>query len=816
MNSTAPLHPPAIFARHEPLRQAVRRNLLIVGLLGAGVWQPSLHAAEATQVETANYAIPAGDLGEVLSRFAEQAGVSLTLSPDQVRGKRSVGLRGNWTTREGFRQLLEGSSLQAVPSGDGVFVLRPLGESSAMQLGGNTVTGMAEQDASGPLDGYLAKRSAAGTKTDTPLIRTPQAISVVTRDQMDDQAVTNVAQALRYTSGVFTEYRGSSHRVDEVFARGFGYLPTYLDGLSFGGESYSQIDPWMLERVELIHGPASVLYGQATPGGLLNMVSKRPSLAAKNAVQLGAGSDSLVNGAIDLNGQLDEQGDWLYRFNGVASKGQNEVDHVEEERQAFAPALTWSPDEDTRLTLLGYYQNDPEAGYRNFWPTAGVANSGPYGRLSRHLDVGDPDWYKSTREQTSLGYLFEHRFNDALTFRQNARLLKENGHYRQMVFQFMSNAYTLERQPADNTEDMRQFVIDNQLQFDLQTGALAHTLLAGADYKRTHLDTWGARDLSYSGEYPLDIRNPVYGITLGSLTVNTDQSQKAEQLGIYLQDQIELGGWNLMIGGRQDRSEVVTDNHLSGSRVTVDDDKFTGRAGLLYAFDNGISPYLSYSTSFEPVLSSGAPGSSPFKPTSGKQTELGLKYQPPGSEALFSAALFDLAQRNVVTYDSVNGYNTQTGEIKTHGLELEARGRVLSNWELIGSYTFLQPKVSKSEQTGIEGNQPARQPNHLASAWATYRFDAAPLAGLSIGGGARYVGSSYGNAANTYKVPSILLLDAMLGYELKYLAPELAGASLQINASNLADKQYAASCAAVDTCFYGSSRTLTASVNYAW
>lgn len=772
-----------------------------------------LQAAGSATVSN-SYSVAPGSLAAALANFAEQAGVSVVVSPDLAAGKRSAGLQGQWSVAAGLQRLLQGSGLEAAPSGEGVYVIRPLPGASAVELGATSIVGR-EQSATGPVDGYLAERSAAGTKTDAPLIKTPQSISVITRDQMDDQAVTSVAQALRYSGGTFADYRGSSHRVDEVYVRGFGYAPTYLDGLTVGGESYTQVDPWFLERVELIHGPASVLYGQANPGGLLAMTSKRPSTEAKNRVQFGVGSDSLRRGAFDLNGQLDEQGTLLYRLNGLLSKGQAEVDHIDEERQALAPSLTWQPNEDTSLTLLAYYQNDPDAGYRNFWPTDGVANSGPHGRISRHLNVGDPDFYQSEREQSSIGYLFEHRFNDLLTFRQNLRYLKEEGHYKQLTFMFMSDDRTLERVPADSREELEQVVVDSQLQLDFATGPLGHTLLTGMDYKRTHRDATDARDFDYRGKYPLDAYDPHYGVSVGPLTANSDTTQRADQIGFYLQDQIEYGNWNLLLGGRQDRARTRTDDNLAGSRESYDDEKFTGRAGLLYAFDSGFSPYISYSTSFEPVLSTPEPGQSAFEPTAGEQSEIGLKYQPPGTEAMFSVALFDLTQENVVTYDG-GWFPTQTGEIRTKGVELEARGSLTDNLELVGAFTHLEPEVTKTTRPGVEGKEPPRTPVHLASLWAAYRFDGRLLPGLSAGAGVRYVGSSYGDQYNEYKVDSVVLLDAMLGYDLGRLDANLDGASVQLNASNLTDKVYAASCAAVDTCFYGASRTVSASVNYAW
>ena len=667
----------------------------------------------------------------------------------------------------------------------------------------------------GPDRGIVAKRSAGATKTSTPIATTPQSVSVVTRQQMDDQNVQSVAQALRYSPGIFTEYRGSSNLHDETIVRGFVYAPRFLDGLAYGSGSLGQVDPWLLERVELVRGPSSVLYGQASPGGIINMVTKRPTEQAFGEVQATVGNRDRLEGAFDVGGPLTDDGQFLYRLTGIASRFDLEQDFSKQERVAIAPALTWRPNDRTSLTVLANYQNDPEAGFRNFLPTVGVAYPGSlgYGRIPHGFFVSDPDFQNSEREQASIGYQLEHRLNDQVTLRQNARYTHLNAKYATLVFNtLLDDQITLTRFSSSDRQDLDQFVIDNQVEGIVETGPLEHTLLAGLDYRYNRLDS----QLWRGFEVP-DIvwTDPVYGVDAGSANLVTDQLTKSGQLGIYAQDQIEWQGLHLLFGGRYDWADTDVEDRLADD-TSQDDRRFTGRAGVLYEFANGLAPYASYSTSFEPNLDSGAPGTGRFKPTTGEQYEVGLKYAPPGWNSLFTLALYDIRQQNVTTYDPDSGYNIQTGEIHNQGVELEARSQITDNLGIIGAYTYIDSEVTESAQTGVVGKTPTRIPGQQASAWLDYRFQDGIAKGLNLGGGVRYIGKSYGDSQNTYEVSSATLVDATIGYELGNLVERLNGARIQLNASNLFDEDYVASCAGIDACFYGSGRTVTASLSYRW
>lgn len=681
------------------------------------------------------------------------------------------------------------------------------------------VSGRVSEEPTAPFSGMVATKTLSATKTAADLIKTPQSVSVITRDQMNAQDVTSVSQALRYSAGVFTEYRGSSNRNDEVFVRGFSYVPKYLDGLSFGATASSQtgtVDPWLLERVELVRGPASVLFGQVNPGGLISMTSKRPTSEAIHKIQFRGGNNNLAEGAFDFGGPLSDDGRVLYRLNGIARTQNNQVSDYKETRMAIAPAITWYPNDQTRFTLLTSYQKDPDAGYRNFLPKAGLVTETSAGYIPFDFNVSDPNYDQSWREQTMIGYEFEHAFNDVFTFRQNARYAKIKQKYRYLVYSSSKTDLTLSRRAQHEIRDTDEFGLDNQLEAQFDTADVGHTVLGGVDYKSSndHQLFWRGMGSQYDLYWP----KPSYGINVDESTFSlvTDEQQNLDQMGVYLQDQMSWNNWQLLLSGRYDWSEVRTTDNQDSSTVQQNDSKFTWRTGLLYAFDFGLSPYVSYSTSFEPNLQTNrAPGTAPFEPTTGRQTEIGLKYQPVDT-TFMTVALYDLHQTNVATYNSGLGWFENAGEVRSRGVETEIHSTLFDSINLLGSYTYTDAENVSTTVAGTEGKTPARIPTHMASAWGSYTFQGGPLRNLTAGVGMRYIGTSYGDAKNTFKVAAVDLYDAMLRYELGEVNSGLKGAAVQFNVNNLADTKYVASCASDSACFYGIGRTMTATVSYSW
>ncbi|MBG2607180.1 TonB-dependent siderophore receptor [Klebsiella oxytoca] len=682
------------------------------------------------------------------------------------------------------------------------------------------VTAGSSEDPTAPLKGIVATRTLSATKTAAEIVKTPQSVSVVTRDQMRALDVTSVSQALRYSAGVFTEYRGSSNRNDEVFVRGFSYVPKFLDGLSYGATASSQtgtFDPWLLERVELVRGPASVLFGQVNPGGLIAMTSKRPVSQPIHELQFRTGNHHLAEGAFDFGGPLSDDGRLLYRLNGIARTQNSQVEDYKETRMAIAPALTWYPDDATRMTLLTSYQKDPDAGYRNFLPRYGTVESVDGSYIPRDFNVSDPSYNQSWREQTMIGYEFEHQPDDTFTLRQNARYATIKQKYRYLVYSSSpANSSVLSRRAQHETRQTDEFGIDNQLEAKFASGQVAHTVIGGLDYKTS-------KDKQYLGraggsQYDLDWRSPTYGVSVdeSAFSPATNEQQNLDQAGVYVQDQLSWQNWELLVSGRYDWAEVRTTDFTDASSTQQNDNKFTWRTGLLYAFDFGLSPYISYSTSFEPNLQTNrAPGVGPFDPSEGKQVEVGVKYQP-DPNALITLALYDLTQSNVATYNSPAGWFENSGKVRSKGVEAEAHATLFENLNLIASYTYTDAETVNTTVVGTEGKTPARIPTHMASAFTSYTLPDGALKSLTAGVGVRYIGTSYGDAKNTFKVPAVDLYDAMVSYELGELNSSLKGAQVQFNVNNIADTRYVASCASDSACFYGIGRKVTATVSYAW
>jgi iron complex outermembrane receptor protein len=693
------------------------------------------------------------------------------------------------------------------------------------------------ETATGPVQGYVATRSASGTKTDTPLIETPQAISVVTADQMRAQGVRTLAESLRYTPGVSAEVWGPDNRCYGIQIRGFKDLSDrvfYKDSLSLKGTAFSTfacLEPYGAERIEVVRGPSSILYGQGEPSGIINYVSKRPLDRPFHEVEVGIGNHKHLEGRFDFSGPLDSGGTWLYRLTGLGSLSGTQVDFVDKDRVFIAPALTWRPNTDTTLTILSHYQHDWTGWANQFLPAQGTVFPNPHGKIPSNRFVGEPGFDRFNPTTYSIGYMFEHRASDIWTVRQNARYAHLENRNQLIVYGAGFTDPNLENPPPPDfrtyyrfgdlgNSKLDTFAIDNQAEAKFRTGPLAHTLLIGLDYQRYKFNDFGQ---SYNVG-PIDIFNPVYGQPVTPGDVYLDSQQIQNQTGIYVQDQIKLDRWVLQLGGRYDWANTTTEHRPTNggapaSLTKQSDSAFTGRAALLYLFDSGWAPYVSYSTSFLPALGTDGGGAA-FKPTTGEQYEAGVKYQPPGWNAFITVAAFDLTKQNVVTQDPNDPrVQMQTGEIRSRGIEVEAVASLASGWDLRAAYTYLDPEITADLNPKIVGKTPNGIPRHSVAAWADYTFRGGPLEGFGAGAGVRYIGSNFGSDTNvadlgngpfTFKVPAVTLFDATVHYEWQ-------GWRFAVNAKNLFDKEYVATCYnEVNNCFYGSRRTVIATARYRW
>ena len=445
--------------------------------------------------------------------------------------------------------------------------------------------------------GFVAQRDQTGTKTDTPLNEVPQSITVIDRAQLDSRQVQTLGQALGYTAGVQPDTFGNDPHVDFFSIRGFSTADTglYLNGLRISpGVTALAIEPYGLERIDVLKGPTSVLYGQNSPGGLVNLVSKRPTNEAFHELTILGGSFGRIQGQFDMGGPLGgtregNDGRLSYRLTGLVRDAGTQTAHVPNDRQYIAPAITWRPDDKTTVTLLTSYQHDHSAG-QQFLPSQGTVFGNPNGRIDTGLFTGEDQYNKVDRTTVNVGYEVEHRFDDVFTVRQNARYTRIDYSQRQVYGTgFQPDLATLNR--SDYAQDVRTnlFVIDNQVQAKFNTGPLAHTVLGGFEYDHITIDTVNR----IATGTPLNLFRPVYGaIQPLDLFTYANSGQTQNLYGVYAQDQVKWNGFILTGGLRQDWVDTDTVSKLATPSTTTaqSDSKFTYRVGLGYETGSGLTP----------------------------------------------------------------------------------------------------------------------------------------------------------------------------------------------------------------------------------
>lgn len=701
-----------------------------------------------------------------------------------------------------------------------------------------TAAPAAQESAWGPAATIAARQSATGTKTDTPIQKVPQSISVVTAEEMALHQPRSVKEALSYTPGVAVGTRGASNTYDYLVIRGFAAdgqsQNNYLDGMKMQGNFYNDavIDPYMLERAEIMRGPVSVLYGKSSPGGLLNMVSKRPTTEPLKEIQFKVGTDSLFQIGFDFSDAIDDDGVYSYRLTGVARSNNAQQERAEEQRYAIAPSFSWRPDDKTTFTFLSYFQNEPETGYYGWLPKEGTVDPLPNGdRLPTNFNEGAKNNTYS-RNQKMVGYSFDHEFNDTFTVRQNLRFAEnktsQNSVYGYGVCTDPANAgnkqcaalapadkgHYLARKYVVDNEKLQNFTVDTQLQSKFATGEVDHILLTGVDFMRMRNDinSW----FGYDDSVPLlDLYNPVNSdFDFGSKDPATSGPyqilNRQKQTGLYVQDQAQWDKVLVTLGGRYDWADQESYNRVLNTTSKRDDTQFTWRGGVNYLFDNGVTPYFSYSESFEPASQTDAQGKL-FSPSKGKQYEAGVKYVPNDRPIVVTGALYQLTKTNNLMADPAGSFSSvEGGEIRARGVELEAKAALSASVNVVGSYTYTDAEYTTD--TNYKGNTPAQVPKHMASVWGDYTLFDGPLSGLTLGTGVRYTGSSKGDPANTFTVGSYTVVDALVRYDLARVG--MAGSNVALHVNNLFDREYVASCFNTYGCFWGAERQVVATATF--
>ncbi|WP_455812673.1 ferrichrome porin FhuA [Pseudomonas graminis] len=689
-----------------------------------------------------------------------------------------------------------------------------------------------QESAWGPAPTIAAKHSATGTKTDTPIEKNPQSVSIVTRQEMDIHQPASVKEALGYTPGVTVSSRGASNTYDFVIIRGFSSRGlnqnNYLDGQKLQGDFYNDavIDPYMLERVELMRGPTSVLYGKSSPGGIISMVSKRPTTQPLREIQFKMGTDNLMQTGFDFSDALDDNGEFSYRLTGLARSSNAQQTGAESQRYTIAPSFSWRPDDKTNFTFLSYFQNEPETGYYGWLPKEGTVEPLPNGgHLSSSFNEGASNNTYS-RNQKMVGYAFEHGFNDTFTVRQNLRFSEmktaQQSAYGTGLCNNSMNAFNapclaltpeqraryLGRGTVSDHERLQNFSVDTQLESKFTTGSMEHTLLTGVDYSRMRNDI-----SALFGTAPalnLDNLPAMSDVDFGDAVPY--QMNESKQTGIYAQDQAEWDKWVFTLGGRYDWSTQATTVRADNGYIERNDRKFTWRGGVNYLFDNGISPYFSYSQSFEPnAFSLYSTPRVAYAPSKGEQYEAGVKYVPKDMPIVVTGAVYQLTKSDTLMADPTNALNqVPAGEVRARGVELESKAALTQNINMTASYTYTDAEFTRD--TTLKGKTPEQVPKHMASLWADYTFNGGVINGLTVGAGGRFIGSSYGDPTNTFKVGSAAVMDAVIKYDLGRFG--LYGSSLAVNVNNLLDREYVASCFQTYGCFWGAGRQIVGTATF--
>lgn len=670
--------------------------------------------------------------------------------------------------------------------------------------------------------GTLSRYSAL--KSDTPIMETARSVSIETEREIEDKGALELADIYQYSAGVFGEVYGFATRGDWVRVRGLD-VPEYRDSLQalFGNYNNARPHVYSIEQVEILKGPASVLYGQGSPGGLVNVVTKRPRVDLQPEVVFQLGTDNHLQAATDFGGALNESGSLIYRVTAVGRDADTMVDFVEDDTTLVAPSFTWSPSPMTNITLLGSVQRSRGQAGAQFVPVQGTLVPAPNGQfIDDSFFAGEPEFDRYDTDTDSLTLLADHVFNATWSMELTGRWTEGSADYQQAwpsfiggsryVFNEDGSLYENGTVPRTfYTSDARseQFAVDSRLRAEFMTGPLDHQLMIGAQYQdvTTENDTryayalgydfaTGGPDEVFGDTYWINLFDPVYG-NIPSQDIldqffNDGPQANTTDRGLYINDQVSIGDWRITAGLRYD--DVTTDTGTQRQ----DDDAFSYSIGALYRFDNGLSPYASYAESFEPVVGVDNITGEPFDPQEGRQYEVGIKYQPRGIPGQVTVSAFDIEQSNLPNPNSQPGqFSQQEGVAEIRGFEVESVLR-------LGEFT-IEANASRLSTENAAGNRFQGVPRDQASAWLGWQPDG-PMAGFVAGAGARYISETW-DGFDDIRTPGYTLYDLMIGYD-------TGDWRFRINARNLTDEQYLASCLARGDCFFGERRTVVGTVAY--
>ncbi len=816
-----------------------------------GAFAQMVVSSAMTADQSKRFSIPAGSLAKALTSFGAQSGKQVSVETSVIQGLSSPGVVGRMTAQQALTRLLAGTGLTYRLLGNVVTLVKA---SANITLGPVRVGGtVAHQDPTGPGVGYVAENTMSATKTNTSIMEIPNSIHVVTKQLIIDQQPQTIAQALRYVPGIYAESLGTgdvgaaSDGSNSIKQRGFS-TTQFVDGLM--GTSGASGETAFVERIEAINGPASVMYGQTTPGGMIGITLKKPTATPLHEVSIGFGNWGRYEGTFDYSDKMNKSGTVRFRVAGIGVTEGTQTDHVQYQRVGVLPSLLWDIDKNTSWTLLGMYKYTPNNGVDNGRPIRGtlITNS-EIPRISRSTFLGIPNFNSYNNTDAMLESQFHHRFNKFISFDQTFRWDHSTSNTRYSYFgSAVDNTYTNIR-PEWSRQKINTIQLDARLSGKFRINNVANTWIIGSDFRDYNYNTDSIFDQQEYVPVSIDVYNPqprytpCMNIRSGKCAgTDTIAPYGFFQEGVYFQDQIKWKGLSILLGGRQDwvnrnyHSTTYTSSSDGVVSKSLDRDApqpqsaFTWRGGVTYQFKFGLAPYFSYSTSFVPQTSTDYLGR-PFAPLTGKQIEAGVKYKVPNKDILITAAAFHIDEDHYLITNLVHGGQEDAGRVKSQGFEVSANANVTKNLRVVASYSYTDTRYAKSNLTNKkydpytdsnygqkisqQGMYVPRVPHNMFSIFADYTIPSTLMKGFGINWGMRYIGSIYGDNVESYKIPSYILFDIGAHYDFGQKFHSLQGLKAQLSMSNLTNKYYVAGCE-TDMCYLGEARKVYGNLTYSW
>ncbi|MBP5971844.1 TonB-dependent receptor [Brasilonema sp. CT11] len=656
----------------------------------------------------------------------------------------------------------------------------------------------------GQQDGYNSSDATSATKTDTSLRDIPQSIQAIPATVLQDQQARNLAEAVRNVPGVAQGGNSSTRGTfEQPLIRGFdASLDILRNGLKDTSNQFQGFDTAGLERVEVLKGPASVLYGQGSLGGVINYVTKQPLSEPYYAVEASLGSFNFYRGAIDLSGPLNPSKTVLYRLNLAGQTTESFLDFYEQQKYFVAPVVSWQISDRTKVAFSGEYQVRPQKFGQIGIPALGSVLPNPNGTIPRNRNISEPYATVDT-SALRLGYDLEHRFSSNWQLR-NAFGFTSFQRYKVWVFStaLEDDKRTLDRNYQGGNDDLRSYNLDTYVVGKFATGSIGHQLVTGVNFIKFSSDA----NNTFRPIAALDLFNPVYGTQPGPINRRAKPFSSSDALGIYVQDQVTLtSNLKLLLGLRFDTFNQSTGNRFNNTEEKLSDDAFSPRVGIVYQPIEPISLYANYSRSFTPNTGT-AFDDSAFQPERGTSYEVGIKGDI-SNRLSATFAYYDLTRSNVLTSDPQNpGYSIQTGEQGSKGVELSLAGEILPGWNIIAGYAYTDATITKDNDLAV-GNLLDNVPKHRFNLWTKYEIQSGRFKGLGFGLGLFYVGERQGDLENTFTLPSYFLTEAAIFYKQDRFRAA-------VNFKNLFDVDYFESALNRNNLFYGDPFTVQGTISW--